>query len=102
MELSLWIEPDATVVFEAAAPELFVGERWIHRGTLQGTGHLTIRMSGSEVQLERRVGGVSLVAPNAHVRVTTGANDSRFGLLVGRTVEVQPDVTLWCDRQSLL
>lgn len=98
----LWIEPDATVVFEAAAPELFVGERWIHRGTLQGTGHLTIRVSGSEVQLERRVGGVSLVAPNAHVRVTTGANDSRFGLLVGRTVEFQPDVTLWCDRQSLL
>jgi hypothetical protein len=67
-----------------------------------GEGRLDVLVTGNEVLLERPVSGVSIAAPNARVSVTTMANQSRFGLLVGRVVEVQPDVTVWCDRQTLL
>lgn len=98
----LWLEPDSVVQFTAEDPILEVGDRWIHRGSIEGDGALTVFVSGSEVLLERPVRGASIIAPNANITVTTMADGSRVGLLVGNRVEVQPDVSLWCDRQSQL
>lgn len=98
----LWLEPNARVVFTSGDSRMIVGHRWVHRGTIEGDGTLEVYVTGQEVLLERPVEGISVLAPNAKVTVTTMANGSRFGLLVGDVIEVQPDVTLWCDRQAQL
>lgn len=101
----LWLEPDAIVEFQSPNPRLVIGDRWINRGSLISTtagSQIDIRVLGSEVILERPVTGVSLMAPNAKVTVTTMTNNSHFGILVGDVVEIQPDVRLWCDRSTSL
>lgn len=98
----LWIEPDAIVEFASPSASLWIGDRWVHRGALVGSGTLRVGVVGTQVLLERPVRGAYLVAPNARVTITTMATGSKFGLLVGQTVEVQPDVTLWCDRAATL
>lgn len=101
----LWIEPDAVVELGAASPRLVVRDRVVDRGSILGvrTGqNAELFVLGTEARFERPVRGLSVVAPNARVTVSTLANESRMGLLVGDVVEVQPDVTLWCDRGSSL
>jgi hypothetical protein len=55
---------------------------------------------GGEVLIDRGIAGVDLIAPNSKVTVSSQAAGTIVRLLVGRSVEIQPDLSLVCDRQS--
>jgi hypothetical protein len=101
----LWLEPDSTLEFAASSTRLTVRDRFIDRGKVVATNSgstATLFVLGDQVLFERPVTGLAVIAPNARVTVTSQATPSRMGTLVGSVVELQPDVTLACDRGAML
>lgn len=101
----LWLEPDATLVLQGTTAALVIRDRFIDRGSVVASQPGTqgqILVLGDELRLEKPLQGLGLIAPNAHVTVTTMASATRVPVLAGRTVEVQPDAKLFCDRGATI
>jgi hypothetical protein len=100
----LWLEPQSTLILPANA-KLVVRDKWINRGRVISTAASAqgqVFVLGDQLLLERPVSGLALVAPNARVTLTSTAHGTRASLVVGKVVEVQPDVTLYCDRAATI
>src|SRR5690606_31135906 len=96
----LWLEPQSTLIVPNGV-RIVIRDRWVNRGRVvsnQANSFGEVFVLGDQLLLEQPVQGLALIAPNARVTVTTMANGTRAPLVVGRTVEVQPDVTLWWER----
>jgi hypothetical protein len=100
---ALEIEPSARVVVTQPQATLIVDQRFVQRGTWEGNdGWVRLVVFGNEALFEAPVSGMDIIAPNARVPVATTANGSSVRQLVGREVEIAPDVVLHCDRTSTL
>lgn len=100
---ALEIEPTARVVVTQPEATLVVDQRFVQRGTWDGNGGwVRLVVFGNEALLEAPVFGFDIIAPNARVPVATSANGSTVRQLVGREVEIAPDVVLKCNRTSTL
>jgi hypothetical protein len=99
----LWVEPGATLELQVPNATVVARDTFVFRGVLDGatgTEASTFVSYGNEVIIERPISGISLIAPSSKVKVASAANGSKVRLLVGKDVEIEPNVTLVCDRGS--